>query len=393
MVRLPLLRRGPREGELMFKVMAGVVTLAAAGSVAWGATQGVSVSEIIHGVEHLTVAKDEHGNWSISIDDRGDEAGFVKAMHDYTVFSQFNAAELLQMGHATCGWLRNGSGPNEIINWLNQAPGMASSGVSPVLLHKVELDLITNSQVYLCPDTLHNGTVSTPTPTPTAPPAPTRPPTMVAKTAILPPFNPPAGLGENCTYSATTDPAVKPVSPPFSGKVPTDPGTVSVTMVTNYGSMGIQLDNGKTPCTVNNFVSLAQKGFFDNTPCHRLTAASGLSVLQCGDPTGQGTGGPGYQFANEYPTNQYTANDPALQQPVLYPRGTVAMANAGPGTNGSQFFLVYRDSQLPPDYTVFGSTDNTGLATLDEIAAAGIADGSTDGRPATPVTIQSIWLD
>jgi peptidyl-prolyl cis-trans isomerase B (cyclophilin B) len=157
--------------------------------------------------------------------------------------------------------------------------------------------------------------------------------------------------------------------------------------------MGIQLDNEKPPCTVNNFVSLAQKGFFDNTPCHRLTAASGLSVLQCGDPTGQGTGGPGYQFANEYPTNQYTVNDPALQQPVLYPRGTVAMANAGPGTNGSQFFLVCRDSQLPPDYTVFGSTDNTGLATLDKIAAAGIADGSTDGRPATPVTIQSIQLD
>ena len=155
----------------MFKVMAGVVALATAGCVAWGATQGVSVGEIIHGVEHLTVAKDEHGNWSIRIDDPGDEVGFVKAMHDDAAFNQFNAAEMLQVGHRTCGWLRNGSGPNEIINWMDQKPGMA--GISPVLLHKAQLDLITNSQMYLCPNTLHNGTVSTPTPTTTAPPAPT----------------------------------------------------------------------------------------------------------------------------------------------------------------------------------------------------------------------------
>jgi hypothetical protein len=158
-----------------------VVALAAAGSVAWGATQGVSVGVIIHGVEHLTVAKDEHGNWSIRIDDPGDEVGFVKAMHDDAAFNQFNAAEMLQVGHTTCQWLRNGSGPNEIINSMDQKPGMA--GISPVLLHKVELDLITNSQMYLCPDTLHNGTVSTPTPTTTAAPAPPEPTTMVATTA------------------------------------------------------------------------------------------------------------------------------------------------------------------------------------------------------------------
>jgi hypothetical protein len=133
----------------MFKVMAGVVALAAAGSVAWGTTQGVSVGEIIHGVEHLTVAKDEHGNWSIRIDDSGDEVGFVKAVHDDAAFNKFNAAEMLQMGRTTCGWLRNGSAPNEIINWMDQQPGMA--GFSPVLLHKVELDFITNSQVYLWP--------------------------------------------------------------------------------------------------------------------------------------------------------------------------------------------------------------------------------------------------
>jgi hypothetical protein len=164
----------------MFKAMAAAVAVAAAGSVAWGATQGVSVGEIIRGVEHLTVGKDEHGNWSIRIDDPGDEVGFVKAMHDDVAFNQFNAAEMLQLGHKTCGWLRDGSGPNDIITWMDQKPGMAR--VSPVLLHKVELDLITNSQIYLCPDTLHNGTVSTTT----APPAPTGPTTMVATTA--PPY-------------------------------------------------------------------------------------------------------------------------------------------------------------------------------------------------------------
>jgi peptidyl-prolyl cis-trans isomerase B (cyclophilin B) len=153
------------------------------------------------------------------------------------------------------------------------------------------------------------------------------------------------------------------------------------------------LDNAKTPCTVNSFASLAQKGFFDNTPCHRLTTSPSLSVLQCGDPTGQGTGGPGYQFANEYPTDQYPQGDPALQQPVVYPRGTLAMANAGPGTNGSQFFLVYKDSQLPPNYTAFGTIDATGLATLDKIAAAGVAGGGQDGKPTTGVQVKSILLD
>ncbi len=164
-------------------------------------------------------------------------------------------------------------------------------------------------------------------------------------------------------------------------------------METNQGNIGLMLDNGKSPCTVNSFASLAQPGYFNETPCHRLTTSESLAVLQCGDPTGEGTGGPGYQFANEYPTNQYQPDDPALQQPVLYPRGTLAMANAGPGTNGSQFFLVYKDSQLPPNYTVFGTIDETGLATLDKIAAGGVAGGGQDGKPATDVQVKSILLD
>jgi peptidyl-prolyl cis-trans isomerase B (cyclophilin B) len=116
--------------------------------------------------------------------------------------------------------------------------------------------------------------------------------------------------------------------------------------------------------------------------------------LQCGDPTGVGTGGPGYQFASEYPFDQYPPNDPKLQQPVLYPRGTLAMANSGaPNSNGSQFFLLYKDSPLPPTYTVFGTINADGLRILDGIAGGGVAGGGDDGKPAIAVTIQSLVLD
>ncbi len=210
----------------------------------------------------------------------------------------------------------------------------------------------------------------------------------------LPAFAAPASLGANCQYPPSTgEKASKQNNPPRTGKVPTDPPQVSASMTTNQGNIGLQLDNAKSPCTVNSFASLAQQGFFNDTPCHRLTTSEGLAVLQCGDPTGQGTGGPGYQFDNEYPTNQFQPDDPKLQEPVVYPRGTLAMANAGPGTNGSQFFLVYKDSHLPPNYTVFGTIDQTGLATLDKIAAAGTADGSQDGKPKDDVQVKSIQLD
>jgi peptidyl-prolyl cis-trans isomerase B (cyclophilin B) len=210
----------------------------------------------------------------------------------------------------------------------------------------------------------------------------------------LPAFNPPPDLGADCQYPAAATPASKEVNPPRTGKVPTDPEWVSVSMSTNQGNLGLWLDNGKAPCTVNSFVSLAQQGYFDDTTCHRLTATPALSVLQCGDPTGTGAGGPGYQFGNEYPTNQYPQGDPALQEPVTYPRGALAMAHsAGQHNNGSQFFLVYQDSQLPPDYTVFGVIDETGLETLDKIAAAGIAGNAMDGAPAEEVRVTSILMD
>jgi peptidyl-prolyl cis-trans isomerase B (cyclophilin B) len=209
----------------------------------------------------------------------------------------------------------------------------------------------------------------------------------------LPAFKAPANLGANCQYEPAAEPASKPAKLPRQGKVPTDPAQVSVSMVTNQGNVGLLLANNESPCTVNSFVSLAQQNYFDNTKCHRLTASPTSSVLQCGDPSGDGTGGPGYQFANEYPTDQYQTDDPAVHEPVIYPRGTLAMANAGPNTNGSQFFMVYKDTQLPPEYTVFGKIQQDGLATLDKIAKGGVAGGGQDGQPTTEVTIKSVKLD
>jgi peptidyl-prolyl cis-trans isomerase B (cyclophilin B) len=206
----------------------------------------------------------------------------------------------------------------------------------------------------------------------------------------LPPFLPPATPGSNCQYPATTEPASKPVRPPQTGRTSTNPASIPGSIETNRGDIGIALDNAKAPCTVRNFTTLAGQGFFDETQCHRLTVGPALRVLQCGDPTATGTGGPGYRFPNEYPSNQFRLSDPALKTPMVYPRGTLAMANSGAGTNGSQFFLVYDDSMLPPQYTVFGTIDADGLATLGKIAAAGTEDGSPDGTPATGVTIESV---
>ncbi len=211
--------------------------------------------------------------------------------------------------------------------------------------------------------------------------------------AKLPPFIPSATVGANCQYPPSPDAASKSAARPQNGKISSDPAQVGLTIATNQGRIGLQLAMNESPCTVNSFVTLAQNAYFDNTDCHRLTTAHALSVLQCGDPKGDGTGGPGYQFVNEFPTDQYPPGDPALQQPVVYPRGTLAMANAGPGTNGSQFFMVYRDSLLPPNYTVFGTINEAGLAVVDKIAAAGVAGGGDDGQPQTEVTITSARRD
>ena len=207
----------------------------------------------------------------------------------------------------------------------------------------------------------------------------------------LPEFNPPASLGADCSYPKTATPAVRPVVPPKPGPAATNgPATVNAMMETNAGPVRLILDPIKAPCTVKSFLTLAEEGYFDKTDCHRLTDSPTMAVLQCGDPTGTGIGGPGYRFANEYPTNQYRPLDPALRQPVTYPRGTLAMANSGPDTNGSQFFIVYRDSQLPPTYTVFGQVADPNLEIVDALVSSGVADGKDDGKPSEPVTITSI---
>ncbi|AFS15342.1 MULTISPECIES: peptidylprolyl isomerase [Mycobacterium] len=261
----------------------------------------------------------------------------------------------------------------------------AGSIVAVAVVVAVVLTIVNTKHEHKSNTAATTTSSSSPESTTPAGPAPSAPP--------LPAFKPSAEVGANCQYPATPEPAAKQVKPPRTGKVPTDPAQVSVSMVTNQGHIGLMLANNESPCTVNSFASLVGQKYFDNTKCHRLTTSPGLGVLQCGDPKGEGTGGPGYQFANEYPTDQYPPNDPKAQEPVLYPRGTLAMANAGPGTNGSQFFMVYKDSQLPPQYTVFGTIQPDGLATLDKIAKAGVAGGGEDGAPATEVTITSVLLD
>src|SRR5581483_735926 len=145
----------------------------------------------------------------------------------------------------------------------------------------------------------------------------------------------------------------------------------------------------KAPYTTFSFQYLAGKNYFNNTNCHRLTTSS-IYVLQCGDPTGTGSGGPGYQFQDEN-LNYFGAA--GSSGTVTYKAGTVAMANSGPGTNGSQFFLVYKDSPLGPNYTPFG-TITKGLDILQSIAAQGSdnANGTGDGKPKETVTIQSVSI-
>ncbi len=211
--------------------------------------------------------------------------------------------------------------------------------------------------------------------------------------APLPAFAPPADPGADCQYPPSQDPVSKPVNPPPSGRVSTSPAEISATISTNFGDIGIHLDNAKSPCTVNSFTSLVRQQFFNNTKCGRLELPPITGLLQCGGPDDEGGGGPGYQFADEYPTNQYSPGDPAFKDFVVYPRGTLAMANAlTPNTNGSQFNMVFQDSELNPQYTAFGTIDEAGLATLDKIAKLGVLGGGDDGLPAKTVTINSVQL-
>jgi peptidyl-prolyl cis-trans isomerase B (cyclophilin B) len=184
------------------------------------------------------------------------------------------------------------------------------------------------------------------------------------------------GLGGQTTPQEPTPEAAPAVELPNAGII--ESNKASITFTTNQGEIVIETTPSLAPLTVNAIAALAQKNYFDNTICHRLTT-EGIYVLQCGDPTGTGTGGPGFNIPDEN-LPQPTENN--------YPAGTVAMANAGPGTSGSQFFLVYQDTTLGPDYTIWGSI-TSGLDILKTIASAGVVDGGTDGAPVTGVTIES----
>ena len=159
------------------------------------------------------------------------------------------------------------------------------------------------------------------------------------------------------------------------------------TMTIDTLKLGISLDGKKAPQAVANFIDLAGTGFYSGLTCHRLTT-SGIFVLQCGDPNGDGSGGPGYTFGPLENVPKSTVTVSGTKEGV-YPAGTIAMARGtATDSQGSQFFIVYRTSELPaPGYTVFGKV-TSGLSTLKSmIADKGTSDGSTDGAPKVATTL------
>ena len=152
----------------------------------------------------------------------------------------------------------------------------------------------------------------------------------------------------------------------------------TVTIATNKGTIVFETYDADAPKTVQNFITLANKGFYNGTIFHRVI--SGF-MIQGGDPTGTGTGGPGYKFADEL--NSAT---PSYQ--AGYVRGTVAMANSGPNTNGSQFFIMHKDTALPHNYTIFGKVIS-GMDVVDAIAATKV---DANDKPLSPVTMTSVTV-
>ena len=214
---------------------------------------------------------------------------------------------------------------------------------------------------------------STPTPTASATPSPTSTAAMV---------------DGKCVYTKSGT-AAKKVSLPRAK--PDTKATYTAKFTTNRGTISVKLASA-APCTVNSFVSLADQSYFNNTHCHRLVT-SGIYVLQCGDPTGTGEGGPGYVFNSENLTSlkQVTVSG---QKEALYPAGSVAMANTGqPDSNGSQFFFVYKNTDLPASYTPFG-TVTSGLGIIQKVAKAGSdnSNGTGDGHPKEKVQIDSVTI-
>lgn len=190
-----------------------------------------------------------------------------------------------------------------------------------------------------------------------------------------------SGLPAGCQPA----PALPKPAPTVSG-LPEDEiaGIWDVTVETNCGPITLELDADAAPTTVRSFVHLAESGYWVDSPCHRLTT-SGIWVLQCGDPSGTGRGGPGYTFGIE--------NAPEDGQ---YPRGTLAMARAqDPDSNGGQFFIVYDDTMLGTEtggYSTFGRVVD-GMDIIDTVANSGVGSGGTDGPPALPISILDVTVE
>jgi peptidyl-prolyl cis-trans isomerase B (cyclophilin B) len=180
----------------------------------------------------------------------------------------------------------------------------------------------------------------------------------------------------NCKVTKAKGHTAKNITPPevkgpFKNK--------TFTFTTNCGDVVIEADGKNAPVTVFALSALANGGFFDQSLCHRLTT-NNIYVLQCGDPTATGSGGPNFSYRDE--------NLPANNE-NNYPAGVVAMANSGPSTNGSQFFIVYEDTSLPPSYTIWGKVTK-GLEIIQTIAKSGVENGKSDGTPKQKIAIEKV---
>ena len=208
-------------------------------------------------------------------------------------------------------------------------------------------------------------------------------PTVASNAAGAPATQPPAATAADSGAAAGPATPEVAVSGGHSVKQWSAPPPLTIDPAASYtavlnttaGAITVELLPGDAPNTVNNFVFLARQGFYDNVIFHRTIPGF---MVQGGDPTGTGGGGPGYRFADE-----------TVQRP--YSRGVMAMANAGPNTNGSQFFIMHADYALPPNYTIFGQAV-AGLETIDAIATAPTQPGGEGSKPVNPVVIQTVEI-
>jgi len=212
-------------------------------------------------------------------------------------------------------------------------------------------------------------------------------PNTVADPAVTPtaPVTTPeaSAVPGECTFTpipgAEANPNITDVGVPTS-PAPTE-GTVDLAVTTDQGDMTFTLDRALAPCAVQSVTYLASQGFYDASPCHRQVNQETFGVLQCGDPSGTGSGGAGYAYSQEAPAGENP-----------YAKGVIAMANTGqPDSTGSQFFIMFQDTDLPPEYSVVG-TVTAGLDVVEKVGAAGNdgANGEGDGAPNLPITITSV---